>query len=265
MILSSYTGFWAFRARKHYSAFNNGKKGACSFFVKIYRRIKMGLGSFVGGAAVDAALKQAEMKRALKGRTPEQQKVIKYFFGAGGCFKKGLSDEEYESMVMEKAKSIDFKQKALDKIGLDESQVNEVAPVHFEGYQFDDKSAYARRGKDGIWRSSKFQVSWLFFSSTQVYVYQYTFNMDEEGKNERTEEYFYKDITNFSTSSDTVEKEVPSKTGCTGKIEYVRTNVETNKFTLIVPGDKFYCSMSQNDYTEKAIQGMKAKLREKKG
>ena len=34
--------------------------------------------------------------------------------------------------------------------------------------------------------------------------------------------------------------------------------------TLVVPGDKFYCSMEQNDYTERAIQGMKAKLREKK-
>ena len=39
----------------------------------------MGLGSSITGAAVDAAAKQAEMKRALKGRTPDQQKVIKYF------------------------------------------------------------------------------------------------------------------------------------------------------------------------------------------
>jgi len=225
----------------------------------------MGLGSLVTGAALDAASKQAEMNRALKGRTPEQQKVIKYFFGAGGCLSKGLSDQEYESMVMERAKSIDFKQKALDKIGLDESQVNEVPPVHFEDYLFDDKNAYARRGKDNIWRSSAYQISWLFFSSTQVYVYQYTFNLDEDGKKESTEEYFYKDITNFSTATDTVEKEVVDKVNCSGKATYIRTNVETNRFALIVPGDKFYCSMHQSDYAEKAIQGMKAKLREKKG
>jgi len=225
----------------------------------------MGLGTMVAGAAVSAASKKAEMDRLLKGRTPEQQKVIKYFFGAGGCFSKGMSDDEYESMVMAKAKSIDFKQKALDKIGLDESQVNEVAPVHFEDYLFDDKKAYARRGKDGIWRSSAYQISWLFFSSAQVYVYQYTFNMDEDGKKESTEEYFYKDITNFSTSADSVEKETVGKVSCSGKAEFVRTSVETNRFALIVPGDKFYCSMKQSDYAEKAIQGMKAKLREKKG
>ncbi|MGM9522256.1 MAG: hypothetical protein ACI3VB_07255 [Oscillospiraceae bacterium] len=224
----------------------------------------MGLGSTVTNAAIDAAAKQAEMKRALKGRTPDQQKVIKYFYGSGGCLSAGLKDDEYEAMVKAKASSIDFKQKALNKIGLDESEVNEIEPVHFEGYLFDDKSAYARRGKDGLWRSSKYQVSWVFFSSTQVYVYQYTFNMDEEGKKESTEEYFYKDITNFSTSSDTVEKEAVEKVSCTGKATYRRYNVDTNRFALIVPGDKFYCSMDQNDYTESAIQGMKAKLREKK-
>jgi len=220
----------------------------------------MGLGSIITGAAIDAAAKQAEMDRRLKGRTPDQQKVIKYFFQSSGCFDKCLTDQEYESMVMAKAKKTDFKKKALDKIGLDESQVNEVTPIHFEDYVFDDKNAYALNGKDGLWRSSAYQITWIFFSSTQVYVYQYTFNMDEDGKKEKTQEYFYKDITNFSTDSDTVEKEVS-----VGSKKFVRTSVDVNRFMLSAMGDKFYCAMQQNDYTEKAIQGMKAKLREKKG
>ena len=225
----------------------------------------MGLGAAVGGMMLDAAAKQAEMKRLLKGRTPEQQKVIKYFFGSGGCLSPGLTDEEYESMVMAKAKGMDFKKKAIAKIGLDESQVKEVNPVHFEDYWFDDKKAYARRGKDGMWRSSAYQITWLFFSANQMYVYQYTFHLDEDGKKEATEEYFYKDVTNFSTSADTVEKETVSKVSCNGTPTYVRSNVDTNFFAIIVPGDKFKCAMKQSDYTEKAIQGMKAKLREKKG
>ena len=205
------------------------------------------------------------MAFALRGRTPEQQKVIKYFYGAGGCLSSGLSDAAYESMVMARAKSMDSKQKALNKIGLDESQVNEVTPIHLEDYLFDASNAYARRGTDGVWRSSAYQISWIFFSSTQVYVYQYTFHMDGHGKKENTEEYFYKDITNFSTSSDTVEKTTIDKVSCSGKRTYRRTNVNTNRFNIVVPGDRFVCAMKQNDYTEKAIQGMKAKLREKKG
>lgn len=210
------------------------------------------------------AYTQQDIKRLCKGRTEEQKKVIKYFLGGGGCLASTMQDEEYDALVQAKAKSMDFKQKALNKIGLDESQVNEIEPVHFEGYYFDEKKTYAKWGKDRVWRSSAYQISWLFFSSTQVYVYQYTFNMDEDGKKESTEEYFYRDITNFSSSSDTVEKEVLDKINCKGESTYVRKNVDSNRFALVVPGDKFYCSMEQSDYTERAIQGMKAKLREKK-
>jgi hypothetical protein len=211
---------------------------------------------------------KSEMKQRMKGRTPEQKKVIKYFYGEGGCLSflsPGLKDADYDALVQAKAKSLDFRQKALNKIGLDESQVSEIEPVHFEGYWFDEKKTLAKWGKDKEWRSSAYQVTWIFFSSSQIYVYQYTFNMDEDGKKESTEEYFYKDITNFSTTSDTVEKLVLDKVSCKGESTYARKNVDANRFAIVVPGDKFYCSMDQNDYTERAIQGMKAKLREKKG
>ena len=63
----------------------------------------------------------------------------------------------------------------------------------------------------------------------------------------------------------TVEKEVLEKVSCKGEATYTRKNVDSNRFAMVVPGYKFYCSMEQSDYTERAIQGMKAKLREKKG
>ena len=61
-------------------------------------------------------------------------------------------------------------------------------------------------------------------------------------------------------SSDTTEAATYDKNA--GKD--VLVNVDANRFAITVPGDKFYCSLEQNDYTERAIQGMKAKLREKK-
>ena len=207
---------------------------------------------------------KADIKRMCKGRTPEQQKAIKYFCGSGGCLSKGMTDDQYDAAVMAIARGTDFKQRALNKIGLDESQVNEIEPVHFEGYYFDEKNTRAKWGKDRKWRSSVYQISWIFFSETQVYVYQYTFHMDEDVKREATDEYFYKDITNFSASSDTVEKVCLDKVSCNGTGTYVLKNVDSNNFSIVVPGEKFRCSMEQNDYTERAIQGMKAKLREKK-
>jgi hypothetical protein len=206
---------------------------------------------------------QKQLKNDLKGRNPEQRKVIEYFYGAGGCMSSGLKDADYEGIILNKIKATDWKQKALDKIGLDETQVNEIDPVFFHYYVFDTKS-YVLRGKDRKWRSSKYQLSYILFSSAQIYVYQYTFNLDSDEKNERTEEYFYKDITNFSSSSNTIEKEALEKNSCGGAPVYSRTQVETNEFAIVVPGDKFLCAMEASDISERAIQAMKAKLREKK-
>ena len=200
------------------------------------------------------------VKDRIKGRNDDQKAVIRYFCNEPACLsKKPMTDEEYDCMVLKVLNSNDYKQKALGKIGLDEDQVQEIEPVHFEGYQF-DKQSLTKLGKDGKYRSSKYQVSWLFFSATQVYLYQNTFNMDEDGKKESTEEYFYRDITNFSTSSDTLETPLHHAK----KDETFLKDVDSNRFAITVPGDKFYCSLEQNDYTERAIQGMKAMLREKK-
>lgn len=202
----------------------------------------------------------AWVKNRIKGRNEDQKAVIRYFCNDPACLsKKPISDSEYDQMVLDFLKSNDYKQKALNKIGLDEDQVKEIEPVHFEGFLY-DKQSLAKQGDDGKYRSSKYQVSWLFFSATQVYLYQNTFNMDEDGTKEVTEEYFYKDITNFSTSSDTVETPFYDKDQGIN----VLMNVDSNRFAITVPGDKFYCSLEQTDYTERAIQGMKAMLREKK-
>ena len=195
------------------------------------------------------------VRKAYEGKTAEQKEVIRYFL-IGGCLRKKWTDAEYDAYV---AKSIlDLKQRGMDKIGLDEDQLKEIEPVHFEGYRF-DSDAYSKKGEDNIWRSSKYEVSWLFFSDTQVYLYQKSISFDKDSIKERTEEYFYKDITNFSTVSESKKVSIKDKDGNAQKFD-----IGTTEFKIVVPGDSFLCAMGQNDYTERAIQGMKAKLREKK-
>lgn len=198
-----------------------------------------------------------ELNQLCKGKTEDQKKVITYFcrknnFFVDLIFKK-LTDNEYTSMVHAKRDVMNFKQKALTKIGLDEDQVNEIKPAMFEGFVF--KNAYAKKRDNGNWVSSAYQVSWVFFSSTQIYLYSYTFNMDEDNKGERTDEFFYKDVTSFSTTSGT---ETARGSG-DKKIE-----VETRNFTMVVPGDKLNMSIDGVPDAESIIQAMKQKLREKK-
>jgi hypothetical protein len=201
----------------------------------------------------------SEVKERYKNRNDEQKRVIRYF-AVDGCLSKTISDTDYNELVKSTISNQDFKKKALEKIGLDESELQEIEPVHFEGWAYGNNISYAKRGKDGNWRSSAYQISWLFFSSTQVYLYQNTVHFDKDDKKVATEEYFYKDITNFSTSTDTVETPYWDPKLKKSLLE----NIDSNRFALTVPGDKFYCSLEQNDYTERAIQAMKAKLREKK-
>lgn len=203
-----------------------------------------------------------EVKKRGKNRSAEQKMSLRYFLN-DGCLQKKPTDQQYDDLVrsMVSEKRLKDPQIALDKLGVDESEVTEVKPLFLEGYYFGDKKdSYSKIGKDGIWRSSKYQVSWIFCSATHVYLYQNTFSTDEDGKKETTDEYFYKDITNFSASSDTVETPVWDR-----KLkDTVLKNVDSTRFRIVVPGDSMYCSMKQTDENEAAVKGLKAKLREKK-
>lgn len=196
----------------------------------------------------------------LKGKTPEQKKVVKYF-ADNGCLSlfTRMKDDIYEQMVLDKLNSLNLKQKALGKIGLDEDQLKEIPPVLLHGYNYKDAD-YTRVGKDDRARSSKYDAYWLFFSSTQVYLYGYTFDMTSDSKKERTEEYFYKDITNFSTSSESIDANKPK--GCFGGT--TKVTKEYSQFSLIVPGDKFTCPTTGVPNADESVSAMKQKLREKK-
>ena len=141
---------------------------------------------------------------------------------------------------------------------MDEDQVKEIPPAYFEGYNYGD--AWAKRKANGSWVSSAYQVSWLFFSSEQIYFYEYTIHMDEDLKTERTDEYFYKDVTSFSTQSTTQEAKTRSEKGGQKKVQ-----VETKMFKMVVPGEQFIVSMTGIKDADSTVQGMKHKLREKKG
>ncbi len=207
-------------------------------------------------------------KQLKKGKSPDQCKAVDYFFPVGGCLGgKGPKDDEYSSIVLALINKMGSKEHALGKIGMDEDQVNEIAPVFFWGYESNDvhvgDTYAAKLGDDGHWRSSRVSCTWLFFSNEQVFMYHIELDLLSDAKKENTEEYFYRDITNFSTSTKTVES-IKTTTGCMGKENVEKKNTDTNMFSLIVPGDKFTCSVSGISNVDDTIKGMKNKLREKK-
>ncbi|MDR0531353.1 MAG: hypothetical protein LBG83_04730 [Oscillospiraceae bacterium] len=207
-----------------------------------------------------------ELKERIKGKTQQQADVITYFYGGkGGCFgEKTLSDAEYDALVRSKADALNLQQKALDKLGLDISQVREINPVCLEGWFHNGNKTYSRRGGDRVLRSSSYQITWLFFSSSQVYCYQYLINMDDDGKREDSQEFFYRDIVNFSTKTKAVEYQQRVGGGCMKEPEVKHFTDDTDEFRLVVPGDQFTCAYTQSDAVTRSIRAMQQKLREKK-
>ena len=126
-------------------------------------------------AAADAVAKQQEMQMLLRGKTSEQQAVIKFFYGAsGGCMHAGgMTVEEYQKKVQAKRDALNTKAMALRKLGIEEEEVKEIAPVTFEGYIFNDKvDNLVARATANTWVSSEYMITWLFFGEREVFIYR---------------------------------------------------------------------------------------------
>ena len=181
-----------------------------------------------------SAANKAALKRELQNKTSDQQQIIHYFLDGRGCLKKGIPDSEFEANKIRQIKALNLKQRALNKLGIDEDQVKEVEPICIEGPFY--KESRKRCGDDGINRYSAYQITYIFCSSDQVYVYQYTLNLDKDDKKERAEEYFYKDITNFTTIDESEKYEFEVSAGCTKGTQIKGISVNTNSLKIAVPG-----------------------------
>jgi hypothetical protein len=198
---------------------------------------------------------------------PVLEDIFNKYFGYEsmrfGCNGNTITDGAFDSIVFNYYKQLNMKQKALGKIGIDESQVGEIEPVSFVWYSFTSKSLKRfQLGEDGRWRTNVLEITWLFFSDTQIFTYKYEYPLNEGNRKEITQEYFYKDVTNFTSVSEEgdIEIEVESDNGA--KKEKATKTYDT--FKIVVPGESFLCSIKNDEEANARIMGMKAKLREKK-
>lgn len=195
--------------------------------------------------------------------------VLGYFNNEqqSGCFspKARYTDSWYDNFLLKWINSNASKSVALSKLGVEESQVEEIEPICFQG--FESETGYmGRYGIDGRFRTSQYSVTWLFFSDSQIFVYNVFMDLLYHKTKIITYEYFYKDITNFSSVYSSYEyRKLVEKKGCLKKgYESVLKKLETQKFSIVVPGDSFSCSVSGVANIDDIIQGLKKKLREKK-
>lgn len=166
-------------------------------------------------------------------------------------------DGEVDRLYTRYVESMDVKQMAMEKLGIDEDQVKEVKPFSIYGQTY---NGWYRFGADGEIRTDDREITWIFFGDNQIYLYTLSFSLTgREHKTESTQEFFYTDIVSVSTGS--VSKTLNAKKSAGGgKWE----SVEAEEFRLVVPGDKMSFAFTSNNEISASIRGMKEKIRDKK-
>lgn len=162
------------------------------------------------------------------------------------------TDEEIDAAVISQLK--DMKTRALRKLGVDEDEVSEIAPITIEGYVYNN--ALIKQGKDGKYRSNKYQAVMFFFSSNEVHCFKYDFSITESVQKESTDVYFYKDIVSVSTQTEGTEYSV-------GKGKSSRFDYEYFKLTT-TGGTSISCAVRNIDDAQRSINGMRSLIKNKK-
>ena len=226
------------------------------------------LDAFAGDAA-----KKAQLAQLKKGKNPDQIKAIDFFLdNGGGCLNKESPWKmaDYLAHVTDKVNALNLKAKAIEKIGLDESEIQEIEPIMLSSFIF-DKDTYIKISGDSA-VSSQYAVTWLFFSATQVYTYKFILDTTSDNTWEITHDLFYTDITCFTTQKKVVENiksKMVSAGGCSGCLGGMKENISKRNYVIDtleidVPQASFSFEMRDSANIERSIQAVKNMLRDKK-
>ena len=220
-------------------------------------------------------------------------------------FFRRMSNTAFDELLNSKADELASKieERTLETHGVDTDEVKEIPPILTESFY--NGSRYFKMFKDHSFRASEYQMTYLMFSEKQVFVYSNIFDLTSANTTEQTKEYFYEDITTIDVSKKQTEfpdfrllkgyllsgiaslvigylifmfsaREIgaPILGGLfqiAGMILIIlsvvlgfsRRLVDSLILRLTVSNDEFVCVMKPESI--EAIQGMKAKIRDKKG
>lgn len=193
---------------------------------------------------------EKRIRKMCEGKSQFQKNIIIYFLRR--CkLKMPITDDDFYGFISWFRNDYNSAENVLGQLGVDEDEVKEIAPVHFEGFRY--SGAYLKTNSRNQLVSSIYETSWLFFSPNQIFVYKATMNLFDNTIHVVADEFFYRDIVSFSTLTD---REI-ANTGM---------NIPMDSFSMLNSGgERFTCSMTNVPDAKVSIDGMKQLLREKKG
>ena len=188
--------------------------------------------------------------------------VIGYYFITGRPMDYDIDKAAEEAMQ-------GLKQRALEKLGIDEDEVNAATPISFWGYDFgksplNDKifeGMKDTRGSDQVLRSPIIRASFFFFSDKEVHYYYRISSLVSDTYIEGTDVFFYKYIVSVKTQTE----EMPLYDRKTGN-EIPGQKVRFDSFSLRnAGGETTSCTVRDVSTVENSVKAMRNLLREKQG
>lgn len=180
------------------------------------------------------------------------------------------TDQQMDEWLEEDLK--DLTKKALNKLGVDETELVSES-VQVTGPRLWDvggADVLFKKGKDNILRFTPIDVDIINFGQNQLLVYNCAFDFTTgNALNERTDEYFYKDIVSVATKTESKTAQIRNR--------QIQLN-DAEVFTLTTSGGTYISILLRDPTlikkmgggeipttrTEKAIQAIRKMLREKK-
>ncbi|WP_371404286.1 intracellular growth attenuator family protein [Kribbella sp. NBC_00662] len=149
-----------------------------------------------------------------------------------------------------------LRKRALEKLDLDESEVELIKPVIVGGKIFGGTSD-VKRGKDGIYRTSECEGIVIFFAEQELHAFKYQVSLVNSARTkESTDVYFYRDVVSVSTRSDSIPV----------RVDQAQVPVHLDVFRLTTSGGtNIECSMGAAiTSSDNEIRAARQLIRDKK-
>jgi len=120
-----------------------------------------------------------------------------------------MTDSGFDKLLDSKSKEVasQISNRAMEAHGMDADEVKEIPPILAE--DFYPKSRFSKLYRDLKFRASEYQMTYLMFSEKQMYSFRHTFDLTSADVDERTNEFFYEDITSIDIAKTKRDMPVP--------------------------------------------------------
>lgn len=180
------------------------------------------------------------------------------------------SDQEIDKFLED-----DFQQlndKSLKKLGLDKSElvgetVTVPGPIVWPVGGISIGDIVYKKGNDGLARFGVYGFTCINFTDKLMGAYQCTFNfLKNVALNERTDEYFYKDVVSVSTKEESTTYALPNGEKLVHAEKFALTVSSGDRVEVILrdPAIEKLTGQIPTTRAEKAIQTIRTMLKEKK-